>query len=237
MDPQLPNPQNVSPTPQEKPGGLMGEDQKNLSEFSPQQEFVSSHKRSKKWLIFVIIGVVLMTTVISFVYIVFFGQKKQTTSTTQQSITQPAETPTVSKCLVTTDFDTIYKEVNNVTRPDGAVYDKPEVQFTQSINFNPDSVEYSSPQSQNEGIITAFVDFSEIFPDKEYKFVINGNVSSDKQSEIDLANKRSLKVQNALIAQKVESSRILVTEPKKIGDTNTQSPLAVSLSIDPTCTN
>ena len=236
MDPQLPTPQNVSPTPQEKPEGIVGENQKNPSEFSPQQQFVDAHKRSKKWLILVIIGVILVTAVISFVYIAFFGQKKQVAAPAQQS-TQPADTAPVSKCLVATDFDTIYKEVNNVTRPDGAVYEKPEVQFTQSINFNPDSAEYSSPQSQNEGIITAFVDFSKTFSDKEYKFVINGNVSSDKQSEIDLANKRSLKVQSALIAQKVESSRILVTEPKKIGDTNTQSPLAVSLSIDPTCTN
>lgn len=150
-----------------------------------------------------------------------------------------------SACLVATDFDNIYKEINGATRPATPDYTKQPYSYKSNIHFNPDTLTYRDPASLAEGTIKAWTNFGVQNKDKQFVIKIQGSVGTAAASDAEFANQRAEKIKTALVAGGVPASKIQITSPKNVtdatGDTfnsvDQGAARNVIMEIDASCTS
>lgn len=215
--------------------------------FAPDAPMPAPKKPKGKKVLIILLVLLLLGAVGAGAYYYFVMMKdSKDTPVTVEDIASLVAEPEVSakSCLVAGDYDSIYKEVSGTTRPETTTYQ--EEAYAQELSFNPDSVDFATPASTNDGIVTAFATFTKANEaTKEFKITITGHYANDKQTEKDLATKRAEKVKELLVKKGANAELIVVAEPALLTATITPTAPAtdaaqttaktVKVSIDATC--
>lgn len=260
MDPQILQPNNnVNSTPQssapaeaepmtpQTPAPVPIEPSAPQPLFAPDAPMSAPKKPKGKKALLILLIILLLGAAGAGAYYYFVMMKDSTDNTpVAENITPVVIEPEVAAktCLVAADYDSIYKEVSGTPRPETTTYDV--ASYVQELTFNPDSTDFAAPASTGDGIITAFATFTKANEaTKEFKIVITGYYTNDKQTEKDLATKRAEKVKELLVKKGADASLITIGEPKPLMDETTNedsvangaqvTAKTVEISIDATC--
>lgn len=165
------------------------------------------------------------------------------TPDTPSESASPPPTPQ-NVCLVQTDFDTWYQDLYDLKASEqGLKYHEKNTSYKSPIKFGPDSFEYID--QYQIGVVETMVDLanSQSIKGKQWKIRLAGSVATGPE-DAEFANNRSKKVKEDLVQLGISEDRIVIDEPKSVGDyygeddTNaTQDALTrnVIMEFDPSC--
>ncbi len=137
--------------------------------------------------------------------------------TSQPSTAATTPTPAANKCLVSSDYNGVYSDINGGSRPSDALY-SPEstVEYTQNLHFLADSLNYDNAQLAAD-TITAFADFYKSNSAKSFTIHVQGNVATTAAADLSFANQRAQKVIDTLKAQGVPAAYVVLDAPSNVG--------------------
>jgi outer membrane protein OmpA-like peptidoglycan-associated protein len=172
---------------------------------------------------------------------IVFGNKPLQSSVdgdTQQPTTASAtKTTAASTCLVESDFDSFKKKYGY----DGIGVNYTQVNFTQNIQFQPDS---ATQYTIDTGVLDQVAYFATQNPSKTYTIEVKSTVASDDPQFATLAKQRAEKVKNDLVAKGVKVEKIKIMPYNTISDlgggtseTDKQIARATTVTINASCSN
>jgi outer membrane protein OmpA-like peptidoglycan-associated protein len=147
-----------------------------------------------------------------------------------------------ASCLANADYDNLAQETTGHALPASIDYTKANSYYSTNVHFNADTLDYDIP-AQATAAITAIANFAKQNAAKQFAINLQGSVATTSAADLNFANQRAQKVQQALEAQGVPASRIILDQPSNIaayGGTNDsasqQTARDVLLAINDPCT-
>lgn len=136
-----------------------------------------------------------------------------------EDVTTSSGTSSAS-CLVDSDFDAIYQEINGSARPSDLSYSKSgefDLRYTSNVHFLPDSLNFADASLDND-TITAFGNFGTQNSSKQFAIHLSGSVATTAAADLAFANQRADKIKGLLTTQGVEAAKVVVETPKTVAD-------------------